>query len=214
MIKNKHYHFFYKTTNMINEKYYYGIHSTKNLNDKYLGSGKYLRNSIRKYGEQNFKIEILEFFENREALLEKEKSFINEKLLLEENCMNLRPGGFGGFSSKEQSENAKKSNIKQKWLKENDFEWFQKKCKNISIGNKKSYEEGREIKYFYDWNGKYHSEETKKKIGEKNSIKQKGQLNSQYGTCWVFFEEDKKSIKIKKEVLNNYLLKGWKKGRK
>ena len=27
------YHFLYKTTNLINNKYYYGMHSTNNLND-------------------------------------------------------------------------------------------------------------------------------------------------------------------------------------
>ena len=51
------YHFLYKTTNLINGKYYYGMHSTYKLNDGYLGSGKILRYSIRKYGKENFSIE-------------------------------------------------------------------------------------------------------------------------------------------------------------
>ena len=66
--KNKKYHYLYKTTNLINNKYYYGIHSTNNLNDGYLGSGKHLRYSIRKYSKENFKREILYYFDNREEL--------------------------------------------------------------------------------------------------------------------------------------------------
>lgn len=36
----KKYHFLYKTTNLLNSKVYYGMHSTNDLNDGYLGSGR------------------------------------------------------------------------------------------------------------------------------------------------------------------------------
>ena len=214
MTKKSSYHFLYKTTNLINNKYYFGAHSTKKLNDQYLGSGKYLKRSINKYGKENFKIEIIEFFQNREELMEREKEIINETVLLDDMCMNLRPGGFGGFSSKEQIENAKKSNAKQKWLKENDSEWFKRICENKKKSLLKQYENGREKFYFFDWNGKTHTNEAKIKIGIKNSINQKGEKNSQFGTCWIISEEEKKCIKINKDMLSDYLSKGWKKGRK
>ena len=57
MTNKKSYHFLYKTTNLINNKYYYCVHSTKNLNDGYLGSGKYLKRSINKYGKENFNLQ-------------------------------------------------------------------------------------------------------------------------------------------------------------
>ena len=54
--KQKKYHFIYKTTNLINDKFYIGMHSTDDLNDKYIGSGKRLWYSINKYGINNFKL--------------------------------------------------------------------------------------------------------------------------------------------------------------
>lgn len=41
---------------------------------------------------------------------------------------------------------------------------------------------------------------------------QQGNKNSQYGTCWI--HNDKKSIKIKNEQLEEYISNGWIKGRK
>ena len=50
---NKKYHYFYKITNVINNHYYYGIHSTDDLNDGYMGSGTRLHYAYKKYGIPN-----------------------------------------------------------------------------------------------------------------------------------------------------------------
>jgi hypothetical protein len=94
--KQKKYHYIYKTTCVITGKYYYGMHSTNNLNDEYLGSGKRLWNSINYYGKENHTKEIIEFCDNREKLILREIEYINENLLKDKLCMNLQPGG-GGF---------------------------------------------------------------------------------------------------------------------
>ena len=62
------YYFIYKTTNKINQKYYYGAHSTHNLNDGYLGSGTALKKAISKYGRENFYREIVEMCDNEEDM--------------------------------------------------------------------------------------------------------------------------------------------------
>jgi hypothetical protein len=58
----------YLTTNLINFKYYVGI-SCHDNNINYLGSGKYIKLAIREYGEQNFKKEILEKFDEDDETL-------------------------------------------------------------------------------------------------------------------------------------------------
>lgn len=57
--------------------------------------------------------------------------------------------------------------------------------------------------------GKKHTDEAKKKIGEKSSIRQKGDKNSQFGTCWIYNLDLKTNKKIKKEETENYINDGW-----
>jgi hypothetical protein len=89
--------YLYQITNLINKKIYIGVHQTKNLEDGYMGSGKNIRRAIDKYGIENFQKEILEFFNNYEDALKREKEFVNEEFLLREDVYNLRQGGNGGF---------------------------------------------------------------------------------------------------------------------
>lgn len=86
----------YRTTNLINGKYYVGKHKTKNIDDGYLGSGLNIQRAIKKYGIENFKREILCFCENEELLNLKEKELI-EEILKDPNCYNIMYGGQGGW---------------------------------------------------------------------------------------------------------------------
>ena len=64
------------------------------------------------------------------------------------------------------------------------------------------------------WFGKQHKDYSINKMKEtfKYIGHQQGEKNSQYGTCWIY--NDKECIKIKKDQLEEYISKGWIKGRK
>lgn len=89
------YNFVYKTTNLINNHYYYGVHSTNKLDDNYLGSGKRLNYAIKKYGKHNFVKEIIKYFNTRQEAFEYEELIVNETLIYDNNCYNIVRGGAG-----------------------------------------------------------------------------------------------------------------------
>jgi len=209
--REKKYHFIYKTTNLLSGKYYIGMHSTDNIEDGYLGSGKRLRYSINKYGVKNHKREIIEFVESREELRKKEKEIVNLNEIAKEECMNLMVGGEGGFISEEQQKFRSSAGGKaSKEKRKNDLSLFKAHSERSSKSMRKNHEEGK-INYntFF---GKKHTEETKKIISDIKKGTGLGELNSQFGTCWI--TKDGINKKIKKEEINTFIQQGWVKGRK
>jgi hypothetical protein len=87
----------YKTTNLANGKYYFGVHKTDNPNDDYLGSGKYIKAAIAKHGEAALKKEVLFIYLDAESAFGKEDELIQTWRGRDPLCMNLRKGGSGGF---------------------------------------------------------------------------------------------------------------------
>jgi hypothetical protein len=196
----------YKTTNVINGKYYIGKHQTENLNDDYIGSGKLLNNAIKKYGAENFHKEILHICESESEMNTLEKILVVPD---REINYNLCPGGQGGWGyvnkigrnkkyTKEESMRGVRA-AQYKW--KNDPEWAQKQRERLS----------RQNKGMQSFLGKQHTEETKKKIGQINSFHQSGSKNSQYGTCWITNGTEVK--KIKKDELDFWLSLGYNRGR-
>ena len=106
------YHFIYKTVCTVNNKFYVGMHSTSNLEDGYMGSGKVIRYSLIKYGKQAHTFEILEFKEDRESTRLREREIVSIELLKDPLCMNIHLGGVGfeehSQKSKEQISNGLK----------------------------------------------------------------------------------------------------------
>ncbi|CCI88594.1 phage-associated homing endonuclease [Yersinia phage phiR1-RT] len=95
-MKEKSHHYTYKTTNLCNDKIYYGVHSTNDLSDGYLGSGKLFELAKKKYGKDNFKKEILSYHSSRKEAMEAERLLITEGIVLDRNTYNTALGGGGG----------------------------------------------------------------------------------------------------------------------
>lgn len=134
------YHYFYKIINNINNHYYYGIHSTNNLNDNYMGSGVRIKKAYLKYGKENFTKYILKYFNTRDELEEYESYIVNEDLLNDINCYNIVIGGKRGictaFSGHHHTEEHKQYLSKK--LTKTDTELKQKRRIISKDGIKKS----------------------------------------------------------------------------
>lgn len=90
----------YKTTNLINGKFYVGK-DERNKPD-YLGSGTLLKKAIKKYGKENFIKETLEVCSTREELIEREIYWIRETKA-QEIGYNIADGGQGGNTYTEET---------------------------------------------------------------------------------------------------------------
>lgn len=211
--KEKKFHFIYKTIDTRNNNFYVGMHSTDNLNDGYIGSGTRLKHLIHKHGKDIFTLEILEFLPNRNSLKIREQEIITQDFLLVEKCMNLQPGGSGGFKNEEhQLKCSQAAGIKHRERMLNDSEYRKKMTKMVSESNKKRLKKGtlKPIQESYSWVGKKHKPETIDKMKSSKQGQGIGINNSQFGTCWVTNETENK--KIKKTELELYLNDGWRKG--
>ena len=92
----------YKITNIVTGEYYVGKHNGWEQNG-YWGSGYRIQNSIKKYGIENFKYEIL-CFGSIEYIYELEKKYVTPEMVdLDEKCLNLTIGGLGVNYHTEQS---------------------------------------------------------------------------------------------------------------
>lgn len=198
------FHIIYKITNLITNKFYIGMHSTDNLNDGYMGSGKKIKYSVNKYGKENHKFEIVEFLKSRKELIAREEKIINEELLSNPLCMNIRLGGHGGFDHiKDFYEHNRKLAANRNY-KDPSF------LKKLSESLKKSYKDNPSRPKgvwtkFDGMAGKKHSKESKAKM----SIAQTGEKNSQHGTMWVSDLASKKSFRVDKDFkLSENIVKG------
>lgn len=292
------FNYFYKITNNLNGNFYYGIHSTNNIDDGYMGSGLKLKRAFKKYGIENFSKEILKFFDTREELTDYEADVVTEILVNDKNCYNTSLGGEqltvkGTFSVYNKEENIweritnEEYNLNpNRYIKQNidkvlvyDVNDINKKCflidKNVYYQNKDKYRTSfdsykdhiyvilknnlsktiiinkndfDENKHILKYNGLQKNEiVVKDKLGnifkttnkdprylsgelvtaykgykwtdeQKNKLKnhfkntnhQKGEKNSQFGTKWIY--KDNECIKVKKDILDDYLNNGWQLG--
>jgi hypothetical protein len=168
--------YFYKTTNLINGKYYYG--SGQKL--IYIGSGRDLKKAIKKYGEENFKFEILKYFDTREDAYIFEERFLHLYNIKDDNkSYNLTNFGSGGNKINYNDENSDKY---REISRKNMTDWNKSErsresnrirlLENNPMDNLESRDKA--VKALDKWKsdnehpmkGKNHSDESRKKMSE------------------------------------------------
>lgn len=194
--RNSMYHYFYKITNLINNHFYYGVHNTNDLDDGYMGSGVRLKRAYEKYGIENFKKEILKFFDSAEDAFNYEAEVVTEDLVYDNNCYNLQEGGHGGFIPNIQDyilQSSLKNKVCVKYKNTQEYFLIDKDKYDPKI-------------YDTNWSGKHQSEESKHKIRETMTPK-----DSKNKFVWV----NKGGVVkyLDKRKLNDYINNGWKLGR-
>ena len=190
-----------------NGDYYLGKHSTKDIDDGYTGSGKKLQERT-----DPFTFNILEYYNSEDDLNVAEEELIGDLWFTDPKCLNLTGGGRGGWGGCN-------ATVDKSYML---TEEYREKMRQNSIRlqsegkiHKFTKEDGRKgilkVRELYPQGtflGKTHTEETKKKIGQKNAKYQKGKGNSQYGKMWITNEQE--STRINK---GESIPEGWRKGR-
>jgi len=181
----------YRTTNLINQKFYVGKDTHNNPN--YYGSGKRLKLAIKKYGIVNFKKETLEVCNTLELLNEREKFWIKELKAITEGY-NISLGGDGGDTisnnprkyeigrahsekMKDPKVNKKKGTKVIKLKKRDDTNWVNpQKNKPCPLRGKPSGRKGTTNSKHSEWmkqnnpfKGKTHTKEVRELLSKINS---------------------------------------------
>ena len=96
----------YKTTNLVNGKYYIGV--TNDTKPYYKGSGTALYEAFRVHGRKNFKREDLETFKISEEAFAREAEVVNKAFVKDRNTYNIKVGGKGGIGQRKTAEHRRK----------------------------------------------------------------------------------------------------------
>ena len=180
------YYSVYKTTNLVTNEYYVGVHKTPDLNDRYFGSGTLISLSIQKYGKKNFRKEILFIFENESDAYLKEGQIVDEKMIADPRCLNVRTGGLWNQGIKEE---------------------LRKKMRERNLGKKHSDETRKKMSAAHQRNRgfpRYYSPEKREELKFRNR-------KSAQGFTWI--TKDKINLRRRKTEIDPYLVEGWKVGR-
>ena len=219
------YRYIYRILNTKEHTYYYGQHTTSDINDGYMGSGNKIKEYYQLSGYLNIEKEYIEFAKDQNDLNHKEYEIIMEHKT-DPLCLNIADGGYGGWSSinrhytKEERRNAGKKGwenmpdeIKLKvkntykiWRENATDEEFKQYKENISNGLRRYFKEHDSW-----WNGRKHSEESRKKQSESaKKIDRFGNKNPNYGNVWITNPSTNENRLIRK---SDVIPDGWIKGR-
>lgn len=217
--------YIYKITNKINNKSYIGK-KYGSFDDNYYGSGKIIKEAIKKYGKENFIIEIL-----CECKNEKDINLNEQKYIKENNPKyNIAKGGTGGNTLLYSTETHKKEIIKKRsislsktWNNKSKEE-KQKWAKSISLAkkgkkyNRPDYKHSEEVKQKIKLSNQQshlnRSEEHKQKLLQAA----KKRIGTDNPNCWKrvvidnviynSYKEASEKLKVTRQTINHWVKKG------
>jgi hypothetical protein len=211
------FNYLYEIKNNVNGKIYVGVHSTTNLSDGYMGSGKVISSAIKKYGVENFTKTILKFFDTSEEMFSEEKKIVNEEFLKRSNVYNIKLGGEGGWDFVNKNNLGFPKEFKNREDFNRSVSPFVKGHKYGELGAKKRNEmyptlssesaTRRNLSGEFGFDGRNHSDATKSLMSGPRE-KSSGEKNSQYDTMWI--TDGVINKKVNKFAIIPY---GWRKGR-
>ena len=195
--------YIYRITNLINGKTYIGQHKYKKLDDSYMGSGKILKQAIKKHGVENFKKDILVFGITRKDFINLlEKEYIKFYRSIGKAEYNIADGGQGNLGEEVNKKISEANKGKPAWNKGVPMsEEAKKKLSEINKGR------------LSPMSNKHHTDESKKKMSDSH----KGQVAWNKGKkgIQVAWNKDKKmseEYKIKLSVAHKGQV-AWNKGK-
>ena len=188
----------YMVTNKINGKVYVGSHSWdgEGLDPNYYGSGTAITRAVKKYGKENFQVEVLYYYESVEECRKDEERILTEYDV--KNCphsYNIKNAAIGMTSEDMTGENnpnygkrGKDSPLYGKHLSEDTRQKISqaRKGKTFSDEHRKKISESKKGENNPNYGkrgkgtpmyGKHHTDETRNKISQAN----KGKNNPMYG---------------------------------
>lgn len=199
----------YLTTNLINNKKYIGRRtSSVFLDTKYLGSGIHLLNAVKKYGKENFKVELIEECETYEEVVERETYHIKLNNAVEsDEFYNQSYGGVDegfikGGDNIARTPRARKLNSDAHKGKTMSPEFCEHQ-RHIHLGKSSGMK------------GKKHSEETIKILSDKTTINNLNRDSSIYKKVSEtakgnkMMNKDGTCIRVHPEEFEKYLSEGW-----
>ena len=113
-------HYTYMVTNNINGKVYVGSHSWKGegLDPNYYGSGTAITRAVKKYGKENFQVEVLYFYDTVEECRADEERILTEYNVKDcPHSYNLKNSAIG-FTSGDITEDTKRKMREHKFSDE------------------------------------------------------------------------------------------------
>lgn len=209
-MESKKLYYLYQIINLVNNKIYIGVHETFDLNDGYFGSGFALRAAVAKYGKENFKKEVLQYFDSQEAMYQEEGEVVTSEFISRPDVYNLCEGGNRvGITAAERG----RITQKEAGLGFCYDPILRKKALEALRQQKVGAAHNPVIRLEMSRRGNAPNAIAKKKETFKQMKFHQGSDNPMSIRCWVYDIKTRETLLILKEELRSYEERGFQKGK-